>query len=85
MKKAVFVLVMVTILFAACGNRKVFNTQYRYDHAIIYAPDGAKVVEGEIEWWRDHDDATVDVKINGVVYLVHAINIVMSGGQKHFK
>jgi uncharacterized lipoprotein NlpE involved in copper resistance len=84
MKKAIIVLAVVMMLLASCGNRKVFNTQYQYDHAIIYASDGAKVVEGEIEWWRDHSDATVDVKINGVVYLVHSINIIMSGGQKTF-
>jgi hypothetical protein len=84
MKKAVLVLVAVAVLLASCGNRKVFNTQYRYDRAVIYAPDGTKVAEGEIEWWRDHDDATVDVKIDGVVYLVHSANIVMSGGQKAF-
>jgi hypothetical protein len=83
MKKAVFILA-VAMLLASCGNRKVFNTQYQYDHAVIYAPDGTKVVEGKIEWWRDHDDATVDIKINGVVYLVHSINIIMSGGQKTF-
>jgi hypothetical protein len=84
MRKAIIVLTMVTVLLVSCGNRKVFNTQYQYDHAIIYAPDGTKVVEGEIEWWRDHDDATVDIKINGVVYLVHSINIIMSGEQKAF-
>jgi hypothetical protein len=84
MKKAIIVLAIATMLLASCGNRKVFNTQYRYDHAIIYAPDGTKVIEGKIEWWQDHDDATLDIKINGVVYLVHSINIVMSGGQKTF-
>jgi hypothetical protein len=84
MKKAIIVLIMAAMLLASCGNRKVFNTQYQYDHAIIYAPDGTKVVEGEIEWWQDHDDATVDIKIDGVVYLVHSINIVMSGEQKTF-
>jgi hypothetical protein len=84
MKKTVFILAMAAMLLASCGNRKVFNTQYRYDYAIIYAPDGTKVIEGEIEWWQDHDEAILDVKINGVVYLVHSINIVMSGGQKAF-
>jgi hypothetical protein len=82
MKRAIIVL--AAELLASCGNRKVFDTQFQYDHAIIYAPDGAKVVEGEVEWWRDHDDATVDVKINGVVYLVHSINIVMSGERRSF-
>jgi hypothetical protein len=84
MKRAIIVLAVAAALLASCGNRKVFNTQFRYEHAIIYAPDGTKVVEGEIEWWRDHEDATLDVKINGVVYLVHSVNIVMSGGQRAF-
>jgi hypothetical protein len=82
MKRAIIILAV--LLLASCGNRKVFDTQYRYDHAVIYAPDGTRIIEGKIEWWRDHDDATVDVKINGVVYLVHAVNIIMRGGQKTF-
>jgi hypothetical protein len=82
MKRAIIIL--AAMLLASCGNRKVFNTQFKYDHAIIYAPDGAKVVEGEVEWWRDHQDGTVEVKINGVVYLAHSVNTVMSGGQRTF-
>jgi hypothetical protein len=84
MKRAIIVLALAMVLLISCGNRKVFDTQYRYDHAVIYAPDGTRIIEGKIEWWKDHSDATVDVKINGVVYLVHSVNIIMSGGQKAF-
>jgi hypothetical protein len=46
MKRVIIVLAMAAMIMASCGNRKVFNTQYQYDHAIIYAPDGAKVAGG---------------------------------------
>jgi hypothetical protein len=83
MKKFVVVLLAAVVLtFTACGNRKVFNTQYRYDFIKIYSPGGELVIDGQIEWWQDHEDGTLDVKVNGDVFLVHSMHVIMSGKQQ---
>jgi hypothetical protein len=74
--------VFIALALMGCGNRKVFNTQYRYDYIKIYTPGGELAVDGKIEWWQDHEDGTLDVSVNGDVFLVHSMNVIMSGKQQ---
>jgi hypothetical protein len=84
-KKIVLLVLLIAILFlAGCGNRKIFNTQYKYDYIKIYSPGGELVIDGKIEWWQDHTDGTLDVKVNGDVFLVHSMHVIMSGTQQTF-
>lgn len=69
-------LLMVAIL-SSCGNKQVIDLTYKFDRAIISLPNG-DVVDGEIESWLDYEDGDqIQVKINGVTYLVHSSDIVL--------
>lgn len=83
MKKIISVLLSVVMVLsivcglAGCGNKRIFDTTYTFDTAIIYLPDGT-VVKGEIDSWTDYEDGDqIQVVMNGVTYLVHSTNIVL--------
>lgn len=62
--------------FSGC-NRQILDTTYRYNRAIIQLQDGT-VVDGKVESWTDFEDGDqIQVKINGVTYLVHSSNITL--------
>lgn len=79
MKKKVSILalvIMMGVTISAC-NKQIIDTTYKYDKAIIAFPNG-EVVEGAISSWTDYEDGDqIQVKINGVSYLVHSSNIVL--------
>ena len=59
------------------GNKDWNDTVYRYDTAVISLPNG-EIIEGEVENWRDYEDGEqLQIKINGVTYLVHSENVVL--------
>lgn len=66
---------LVSISLASC-NRQIFDYNYNFDKAIIKLADGT-VISGECEFWRDYDGEQMQVKINGVTYLVHAANLTL--------
>lgn len=71
------VLVVGTVLLSSCGNKQVLDTIYKYDKAILSLPDGS-IVSGEVQSWSDYDDGDqIQVKINGITYLVHSVNVVL--------
>lgn len=83
MKKIIAVIFGLTLMgvmaitLTGCGNKDMFDTVYTYDRAIIALPDG-EVVDGEVQNWKDYADGDqIQVKINDVVYLVHAENVVL--------
>ena len=56
----------------ACGNRDIIDTTYTYNKAIIRLQNDT-VVEGEVQSWIDYSDGDqIQVKIDGVTYLVHS-------------
>jgi ribosomal protein S1 len=79
MKKKIATLlaaVMMLICMSGC-NRQVFDTTYKYDRAIISLPNG-EVIDGKVQSWRDYENSDqIQVKIDGVTYLVHSSNIVL--------
>ena len=45
--------------------------------AMIRLPDGS-VVDGAVESWRDFEDGDqLQIKIDGVTYLVHSTNVAL--------
>ena len=80
MKKRIalaLVLVIAALLLASCGNKDYFDTVRTYHEAVIAMPDGT-VVSGEVQNWRDYEDGDqVQVKIDGITYLVHSSDIVL--------
>ena len=79
--KKILATLMITLLMlitlAGCGNKQVFDTTYTFNKAIIVLPNG-KTIEGKVESWIDYEDGDqIQVKINGVTYLVHSSDIVL--------
>lgn len=78
----IIVIVFLVIVFKPVigklfGNQQLFDTTYTFDHAIVSLPDGT-VVKGEVDSWNDYEDGDqIQVKIDGVVYLVHSSNIAL--------
>lgn len=68
---------LMVIALTSCGNKQIIDLTYGFDKAIISLPNG-DVVEGEVQSWTDYEDGDqIQVKIDGVVYLVHSTNIVL--------
>lgn len=71
------VMVIAALLLASCGNKDYFDTVLTYHEAVIAMPDGT-VVSGEVQNWRDYEDGDqIQVKIDGITYLVHSSDIVL--------
>ena len=70
-------IVLVGCLFGCLSgcNRQILDLTYEYDKAILSLPNGT-VVEGAVESWRDYEGDQLQVKIDGVTYLVHSSNCV---------
>lgn len=78
MKKflAVMMCVMTMTTLAGC-NKQIVDFTYAFNEAIVYLPNG-EVVKGAVESWTDYEDGDqIQVKINGVTYLVHSSNIAL--------
>lgn len=68
------------VTLTACGNMQMVDTTWNYNKAVISLPDGT-IVEGNVESWRDYADGDqIQVKIDGVTYLVHSGDVVLISG-----
>ena len=79
MKKRVIAMVSALVLcFALTGcNKQVFDTTFSFDSAIISLPNG-EVITGKVQSWKDYEDGDqIQVKIDGVTYLVHSSNAAL--------
>ena len=73
----IILLALATATLSGCGNKQFFDTTYTFNKAIISLPNG-QVVEGKIDSWTDYEDGDqIQVKINGVTYLVHSSDVVL--------
>ena len=73
---ATLICFVIICTFSSC-NKQMFDTAYKYNRAIIQLQDGT-VVDGKVESWTDFEDGDqIQVKINGVTYLVHSSNITL--------
>ena len=70
-------LALAALALAGCGNKQIFDTNYKFDRAIISLPNG-EVITGEVQSWMDFEDGDqIQVKINGKTYLVHSSNAAL--------
>lgn len=79
MKKKLLIIASIIggILLAGCGNKTMFDTTYTFDRVILTLPNG-EIIEGDVEHWCDYEDGDqIQVKIDGVTYLVHSSNVVL--------
>ena len=80
MKRVVLLVIFLVIILVSCTgcyNKQLFDTTYHYDRAIVYLPNG-EIVEGRVSSWTDFDDGdSVQVKIDGKMYLTHISNVCL--------
>lgn len=83
MKKIIAIILTVTVMVCAlaCGctawNKQIFDTTYKFDRAIISLPDGT-IIDGKVQSWTDFEDGDqLQIKIDGVTYLVHSTNAAL--------
>ncbi len=77
------VAVLIVLIFSvscltSCGyNRQLVDLDWKYDHAIIFLPNGEKI-EGKVSSWNDYEQSDmIQVKIDGVTYLTHSSNVIL--------
>ena len=84
-KVIIIVAVIVALLVGALiiywesthGNRRLIDTSYRFDRAIIQLPNG-QIVDGKVSSWLDFDDSdAVQITIDGKTYLTHYVNVCL--------
>ena len=83
MKRFICILLIMAIVCAlcfaltGCGNRRVFDTTWSFERAVIFLPDGEKI-EGPITNWIDYSDSDmIQVEIGDKVYLTHSSNVIL--------
>ena len=78
MKKilTVFVFALVSIMLMTGCNKQVVDLTYSYSYAQLRMPDGT-IVDGKLNSWDDYEGDQLQVKIDGVTYLVHSSNVVL--------
>lgn len=55
----------------------MFDTTYAFNYAIIRLQNN-NVIEGRVQSWKDFEDGDqLQIKIDGVTYLVHSINCTL--------
>ena len=77
MVKKLLCLLLILCLCGCQENKKydLFDTQ-GFNYAIIKLPNG-EIVEGDIQYWRDFEGEQLEVKINGIIYLVSSFNCTL--------
>lgn len=77
-KKLALIVSAITLAMSLSGcNKQVVDLTYSYDRAIISLPNG-EIVDGKVQSWTDYEDGDqIQVKIDGVTYLVHASQVVL--------
>lgn len=78
MKKLAIIVssIVFAVSLVAC-NKQVVDLTYSYERAIISLPNG-EIVEGKVQSWTDFEDGDqIQVKIDGVTYLLHASQVVL--------
>ena len=87
MKKKIIIAVVIVLVIAIIGfiiywesthgNRRLIDTKYRFDRAIISLPNG-QVVDGKVSSWLDYNDSdVVQITMDGKTYLTHYSNVVL--------
>lgn len=78
MKKRIIALITLLMLaLTGCGNYDMIDNTYAFDRAIIQLQTG-EIIEGKVDSWTDYEDGDqIQVKIDGVTYLVHISNATL--------
>ena len=59
------------------GNEQVFDTNWRYDWAILQLGNG-ELIEGTITSWKDFSESDmIQFTMDGITYLTHSSNVIL--------
>lgn len=77
MKKFLLVIMMLLALVCAGCNQQMIDIEYTFERAIMKLPNG-EIIDDKVQTWRDYKkDNQMQVKVNGVYYLIDKRNIVL--------
>ena len=80
MKKIIAFVALAIVLCGAltgCGNKDMWDTVRTFDEAILRLADDT-IVRGKVQSWTDYEDGDqIQVKIEGVTYLVHSTDCTL--------
>lgn len=81
MKKRIIAFVALAIVLCGtltgCGNKDMWDTVYTFDEAIVRLADDT-IVRGKVQSWTDYEDGDqIQIKIDGVIYLVHSTDCTL--------
>ena len=69
-------LVAIAFIISGC-NKQLIDLNYNFNYAMIGLPNG-ETVEGKVQSWTDFEDGDqIQLKIDGVTYLVHSSDVVL--------
>lgn len=73
MRKFAIAIGTIALAMSLSGcNKQIVDVTFSYERAIISLPNG-EVVDGKVQSWTDYEDGDqIQVKIDGVIYLVHS-------------
>ena len=77
-KKLALIVSAIAFAMSLTGcNKQIVDLTYSYERAIISLPNG-EIVDGKVQSWTDYEDGDqIQVKIDGVTYLVHSSKVVL--------
>lgn len=79
MKRLALIIFLAVVLISCtgCYNKQLLDLTYHYDRAIVRLPNG-EIVEGRVSKWTDFEDGdSIQVKIDGKMYLTHISNVCL--------
>ena len=80
MKKIIAFVALAIVLsgvLTGCGNKDMWDTVRTFDEAIVRLADDT-IVRGKVQSWTDYEDGDqIQVKIDGVIYLVHSTDCTL--------
>lgn len=77
-KKLTLIVSAIALAMSLSGcNKQIVDVTYSYERAIISLPNG-EIVEGKVQSWTDFRNGDrIQVKIDGVTYLLHVSQVVL--------
>lgn len=78
MKKLICILsgILLTASLCGCNNHAKLDLVYTFDRVMIELPNG-EIIEGDVEKWSDYEGEQLQIRVDGVTYLVNSNNVVM--------
>lgn len=82
-KKLALIVSAIALAMSLSGcNKQIVDITFSYERAIISLPNG-EVIDGKVQSWTDFEDGDqIQVKIDGVTYLVHSSQAVLITGKE---